>query len=239
MNAVLTLSLLLIVLLCVWSGYKRGLILSVFSILAIIISVYGANLLSTTYSYEVIDALRPFASGYVETEIVDKVVRPALGIDMTNLSVTDFLAANPGKEQQFSQLIFENMGIYETTAEQMSNEAVLYSQQFGWGIEDSAVEILCIRVAYAAGFILSFIMIIIVLTAIGNLPNLSFKIPGFDTLNDISGAILGIAQGFCLCLFIAWGLKFTGIIISQEILSDTGLVSWFMSRTVLVNILGI
>jgi len=239
MKVILTLLFLGIILFCGWTGYKKGMIMGVGSLLIFVVSVYFANLLSTTFSGEVVDALRPFASGYVETEIVDKVVRPALGIDMTNLSVTDFLAANPGKEQQFSQLIFENMGIYETTAEQMSNEAVLYSQQFGWGIEDSAVEILCIRVAYAAGFILSFIMIIIVLTAIGNLPNLSFKIPGFDTLNDISGAILGIAQGFCLCLFIAWGLKFTGIIISQEILSDTGLVSWFMSRTVLVNILGI
>lgn len=239
MKVILTLLFLGIILFCGWTGYKKGMIMGVGSLLIFIVSVYFANLLSTTYSGEVIDALRPFASGYVETEIVDKVVRPALGIDMTNLSVTDFLAANPGKEQQFCQLIFENMGIYAPTAEQMANESVLYSQQFGWGIEDSAVEILCIRVAYAAGFILSFIMIIIVLTAIGNIPNLSFKIPGFDTLNDISGAILGIAQGFCLCLFIAWGLKFTGIIISQEILADTGLVSWFMSRTVLVNILGV
>lgn len=239
MKVILTLLFLGIILFCGWTGYKKGMIMGVGSLLIFVVSVYFANLLSTTFSGEVIDALRPFASGYVETEIVDKVVRPTLGIDVTNLSVTDFLAANPGKEQQFCQLIFENMGIYEATAEQMSNEAVLYSQQFGWGIEDSAVEILCIRVAYAAGFILSFIMIIIVLTAIGNIPNLSFKIPGFDTLNDISGAILGIAQGFCLCLFIAWGLKFTGIIISQEILADTGLVSWFMSRTVLVNILGV
>lgn len=239
MKLILTLLFLGIILFCAWTGYKKGMIMGVGSLLIFVVSVYFANLLSTTFSGEVIDALRPFASGYVETEIVDKVVRPALGIDMTNLSVTDFMAMNPGKEQQFSQLIFENMGIYEPTAEQMANESILYAQQFGWGIEDSAVEILCIRVAYAAGFILSFVMVIIILTAIGNIPNLSFKIPGFDTLNDISGAILGLAQGFCLCLFIAWGLKFTGILISQDILADTGLVSWFMSRTVLVNILGI
>ena len=239
MKLILTLLFLGIILFCAWTGYKKGMIMGVGSLLIFVVSVYFANLLSTTFSGEVIDALRPFASGYVETEIVDKVVRPALGIDMTNLSVTDFMAMNPGKEQMFCQLIFENMGIYEPTAEQMANESILYAQQFGWGIEDSAVEILCIRVAYAAGFILSFVMVIIILTAIGNIPNLSFKIPGFDTLNDISGAILGLAQGFCLCLFIAWGLKFTGILISQDILADTGLVSWFMSRTVLVNILGI
>ena len=239
MKVILTLLFLGIILFCGWTGYEKGMIMGVGSLLIFIVSVYFANLLSTTFSGEVVDALRPFASGYIETEVVDKIVRPALGIDLTNLSVRDFLAANPGKEEQFCLLIFENMGIYESAAEQMANESILYSQQFGWGIEESAVEILCIRVAYAAGFALSFVMIIIVLTAIVNMPNLSFKIPGFDTLNDISGAILGVAQGFCLCLFIAWGLKFTGIIISQDILADTGLVSWFMSRTVLVNILGI
>lgn len=239
MKVILTLLFLGIILFCGWTGYKKGLIMGVGSLLVFIASVYFANLLSTTFSGEVIDAMRPFASGYIETEIVDKVVRPALGIDSTNLSVTDFLAQNPGKEEQFCRLIFENIGIYENTADQMAGEAVLYAQQYGMGIEDAAVEVLCYRVAYAAGFILTFLMIIIILTVIGNIPNLSFKIPGFDMLNDLSGAVLGIAQGFCICLVIAWGLKFTGILISQEVLADTGLVSWFMSRSILVNVLGV
>lgn len=93
MKAVLSLLFLSILIFCVWSGYKKGLVMGIFSLIAFVVSVYGANLLSQTYSGEVIDALRPFASGFVEVNVVDKTVRPAMGIDSTNLSVKDYFAA--------------------------------------------------------------------------------------------------------------------------------------------------
>ena len=92
MRTILSLAFLIILIFCGWSGYKKGLIMGVFSLLAFAVSVYGANLLSTTYSLEVVDALRPFASGFVEVNIVDKKVRPAMGLDAMTLSTTDFFA---------------------------------------------------------------------------------------------------------------------------------------------------
>ena len=71
MKAVLSLLFLSILIFCVWSGYKKGLVMGIFSLIAFVVSVYGANLLSQTYSGEVIDALRPFASGFVEVNVVD------------------------------------------------------------------------------------------------------------------------------------------------------------------------
>ena len=62
MKAVLSLLFLSILIFCVWSGYKKGLVMGIFSLIAFVVSVYGANLLSQTYSGEVIDALRPFAA---------------------------------------------------------------------------------------------------------------------------------------------------------------------------------
>lgn len=239
MKTVLSLLFLAILIFCGWSGYKKGLIMGIASLLAFVISIYGADLLSDTYSGEVIDALRPFASGYVEVNVVDKAVRPAMGIDSTNLSVNDFLASNPGREEQFCTLIYENMGIYETTSEQLAKEAVAYSSGHDMELMDAAVEVLCVRIAYVAGFLLSFIMIIIILTVIGNIPNLSFKLPNLDAFNNISGTVLGVMQGIGLCLVIGWALKFTGLLIPQDSLSDTFLVSWFMDRAALVKYLGI
>ena len=63
MKTVLSLIFLIILIACTWSGYKKGLIMGIFSLLAFVVSVYGANLLAGTYSGEVVDALRPFASG--------------------------------------------------------------------------------------------------------------------------------------------------------------------------------
>ena len=50
MRTILSLAFLIILIFCGWSGYKKGLIMGVFSLLAFAVSVYGANLLSTTYS---------------------------------------------------------------------------------------------------------------------------------------------------------------------------------------------
>lgn len=241
MNAVLTLSLLLIVLLCVWSGYKRGLILSVFSILAIIISIYGANLLSTTYSYEVIDALRPFASGYVETTINDKVRAEydIAGVETASISVDDYLAAHPEEVQPFCTRTFEHLGIHKKTAERLAAETEAYAAKQEMDIRDALVEVLCLRITYVVGFILFFILILIILTVIGNLPNLTFKIPDMDVLNDVGGLVLGIVQGILFCFLITWSLKFTGILLPQETLAESGILSWFMRLDLLYTFLGI
>ncbi len=239
MRTILSLIFLIILVYSGWAGYKKGLIMGIFGLLIFVVSVYGANLLAATYSGEVVDALRPFASGYVETEVVDKTVRPAMGMDAGNFSQTDFFAQNPGREKEYCMLIYQGMGIFDATSEQLSREAVETARLKSIDILDAVVEVLCTRIAYAAAFLLAFVMILILLTAVGNIPNFSFKIPNMDALNDIGGAILGIVQGACLLLVFGWALKFMGILIPQSTLSETFLVSWFMDQSVLVNYLGI
>ena len=98
---------------------------------------------------------------------------------------------------------------------------------------------LCRRISYVGGFILAFVMILILLTVIGNIPNISFQIPNHELLNDIGGAVAGLMQGMAFCLIIGWALRFVGLLVSQETLSNTFLVSWFMDRTIFVHLLGI
>ena len=239
MRTILSLVFLIILVYCGWTGFKKGLIMGIFSLLAIVISVYGANLLAETYSGEVVDALRPFASGYVETEVVDKTVRPAMGMDAGNLSRSDFFAQNPGREKEFCVLVYEGMGIYDVTSEQLSREAMDMAKERNMDLIDAVVEVLCIRISYAAAFLLAFLMILIVLTVIGNIPNISFKIPNLDALNDVGGAVLGVAYGVCLLMVFGWALKFLGMLIPQSTLSETFLVSWFMDQSILVDYLGI
>ena len=109
MKAVLSLLFLSILIFCAWSGYKKGLVMGIFSLIAFVVSVYGANLLSQTYSGEVIDALRPFASGFVEVNVVNKTVRPAMGIDSANLSVKDYFA-----QSVFSSLDLTSFSVKRT-----------------------------------------------------------------------------------------------------------------------------
>ena len=239
MKTILSLVFLAVLVYCGWSGYKKGLIMGIFSLLAFVVSVYGANLVSQTYSGEVVDALRPFASGFVDVNIVDKEIRPAMGIEDTALSTADYFTLYPGRETEFCTMIYQKMGIYDATSEQMAAEAMSWARENNVSATDAAVEVLCRRISYVGAFLLSFLMILIVLTVIGNIPNISFKIPNMDALNDIGGAVMGVVQGVCLLLVFGWALKFTGLLIPQETLSETFLVPWFMDQSLLVHYLGI
>jgi len=241
MELILTLTFLAILLLCAWSGYKRGLIMGIGTLLILVISIYGADLLSTTYSYEVIDALRPFASGYTET-IINQDIRQEFNIpgsETASLSVDDFLERNPSEAEAFCQSTFSRLGFYESTAAKLAAESVNYARTQEVAYTTAITEVFCQRIVYVAGFILAFLILLIILTVIWNLPNLSFKIPGLDLLNDIGGLVTGIVQGFVFCVLIAWALKFTGILLPQEKIAGSAVISWFMQRDLLLRFLGI
>ena len=241
MKLIIHLILLLILLLCAWSGWKRGLILGVGSLLALVISVYSADLLSTTYSYEVLDALRPFASGYLETTINNK-VRPEyniVGAAASSLSVEDYLAAHPEDAEGFCQSAFEHMGIYKETARSMASSSLSYAESQEVSVNAAMTEVLCRSVAYAVGFLLAFLLILILLTVVGNLSNLTFKIPGMDALNDVGGLITGLVQGAFFCVLIVWVMKFTGILLPQEKIAESGVLAWVMRADLLYPFLGI
>ena len=93
MKAIIDLVLLGVLIICVWSGYKKGIIMGVGGILCIIIAVYGANLLANSFSFDVVPALKPFANGYTETMMngSDSAVMKRMGWDGTTYRVEDLV----------------------------------------------------------------------------------------------------------------------------------------------------
>ena len=66
MKAIIDILLLIIIALCTWSGYKRGLVGGVASLLAIVIALLGGSIVAAAYSHEVVPAFEPFVDGYVD-----------------------------------------------------------------------------------------------------------------------------------------------------------------------------
>ena len=67
MKAIIDILLLIIIALCTWSGYKRGLVGGVASLLAIVIALLGGSIIAAAYSHEVVPAFEPFVDGYVDS----------------------------------------------------------------------------------------------------------------------------------------------------------------------------
>lgn len=238
MVAAIDICLVAIVIICVWSGYKKGLVMGVGGMVSIILSLYVACLLSSTYSYEIVPVLKPFASGYVEGQVVDAVMLD-MGINESNLSMSDVMYGDTSVMTELAYKSYLTLGIYDTTAEQMADEAVQYAIINDEDIVDSIIEVLCARVTYVGGVILFFLLILTILTALGNIPNLAFKLPNMDKLNDASGAIMGLIQGLSFCLLLTWSLKFFGLIIGKTTLSETLIARIFVAVDIISNGVGI
>ena len=239
METIINLFLLCILIICAWSGYKKGLIMGVGGILAIIVSLYGANLLASTFSYDLIPVMRPFANGYMESRLdADDGVMEKMGWSDTGYSLDDLLDKNPDSAEKFFSVCYRDLGIDGDVSDAMAGAAQDYMEETDADAMRSVVQVLCEKVSYVGCFLLAFLLIIIILTVIGNLPNLSFKIPNMDIFNDICGILLGVATGAAFCMIAVWFLRFAGIIIGRDTLSNGILSSFFMEKNLLVQYLG-
>ncbi len=224
-----------------WSGYKKGLIMGVAGALVLMVAVYGANLLASTFAYDVVPALKPFAGGYVEGQIDAEggVLEILEWENEENYSLEDLLAQHEDEKDEFAAVCYENLGIAPAAAAVMAESAVEMAEEEDLPLVDAVTNELCRRVSYVGCFILAFLMIAIVLTVVINLPNLSYKIPHLDLVNDIAGTIIGIATAVAYASVLVWALKFLGMIIGEGILAESTLGGWFLEKDFLARFLGI
>ncbi len=240
MEMIINLLLLGVIILCTWSGYKKGIIMGIGGILAIIVSLYSANLLANTFSYDLVPVMRPFANGFMESQLnADGGVMERMGWEGSDYSLQDLLEKYPQRTEEFCAVCYETLGIDPGTSETMALGASEYARENDTDILTAVVQVLCEKASYAACFVLAFLLVIIILTVIGNLPNLSYKIPNLDTVNDIGGAVLGVITGVAFCMIIVWVLKFTGKIIGEDTLSNGWLSRFFLNRNLLNKYLGL
>jgi len=240
MRAAIDIAILAIIIICIWSGYKKGIVMGVGGIIIIIVSLYASNIVTTTFSSEFVPAMRPFASGYVESQIrAEDGVLDTMGWSNTSYSVNDLLEIYPDQAEAFAVEAYKSIGIYDSSAEAMAKKAVERYEIVEGDFVDNIVYVLCDTISFVICFALVFLIILIILTVIGNLPNLSYKIPNLDTVNDIVGAVLGLITGIMFCVILVWALKFTGIIIGSDTLHETILARGILKLDFLIKFLGV
>ena len=225
---ILDIVLLLIVALCTWTGYKKGLIAGVAGILAVIVALFGGNLLSKAYAHEVVPVLEPFVEGYIDSQNIRDEVLEQMGQGFSDKSLEDVLAEDSSRRYDYAMWCMRTVGVHEDRAEELARKTVDYSDLNNANMTDSVVTVLCDTATYVGGLIIGFLLILILLVAIGNIGNLSFRLPNLELLDEIGGAVLGFAKGFMYCVLLCWALSFLGIVIGKDTLASTTLAQFFL-----------
>jgi uncharacterized membrane protein required for colicin V production len=222
LNILVDLVLLAILAYCGWMGHKKGLISGLLAVFAIIIALYGSNIVAQTYSSEFTPVLEPFISG-----IVDKTSEETAGQGQSTQSI-----------EELARQSLINMGILSSAADNIAKSVAEKTTEDGYILRKAIVNELCGIIAYVITATVIFILIIIVFTVIYNIVNLDFKLPGLESINNVLGTVFGIIKGLLIVFAIAWILRFAGMLIKEEVVSKTLLLRFFMDHNILNGIYG-
>ena len=204
MKIVLTVVLAAIILAAVWSGYRRGLILSAAQLAAIVVAFYGAALLAGQVSDRLLPVAEPFAGGYFEGQL--DVVAAGLPDNDAGLSGEDWVAAHPDTAQEYAEQCFAAAGVSGRAGQRMARQALALRDAQELSLRTAMTQLYCARLCYVLVTAVGFLLLMLILSAIGNLPNLTFRIPNRERLNDFGGAAIGAVNGVCFGILLCWAL---------------------------------
>lgn len=235
MKLIIDIVLLIIIALCTWHGYRKGVVGGIAGLLVIVVALYGGSLLSSAYAHEVVPVLEPFVNGYVDSQKSRSAALEKMGYGGTELSLEDVLAQDSSLRYDYAYESVASMGFYEKRAEELAEKAVKYADETGVNMTEAVISVLCDTITYVGGLVLAFLLILIFLIAIGNIGNLSFRLPNMELFDEIGGAVLGLAKGFMYCVLLCWLLGFFGLIIGRETLESSALARFFLSVKFITN----
>ena len=228
MKAIIDILLIIIIALCTWNGYKRGLVGGVAGILVIIISLLGASIVSAAYSHEVVPALEPFVSGYLDSHRNRDAILERMGYGSSDLSLEDILEQDSSLRYDYAYESLTDLGLYSKRAEDLASKAVNLAQETGCTMTQAIVSVLCDTITSVGTMLVAFLLILILLVAVASIGNLSFRLPNLESVDEIGGAILGFGKGFLYCILLCWLLSFLGIIIGKDTMAHTTLGRFFL-----------
>ncbi len=243
MHILIDLALAAIVAFSAWKGYRKGLILGLSGILALIVAFFGARYVSENYSQEFVSMLEPFVSGVVDSsldrsddELLDDYEENTVE-GQTPKTEAEAPAQSQSKEYSVVYETLKNLGILRSSADSLTQEITDLVKSAGKSIRASIVSILSEKITYVITFALVFIMIVILFTVLANIINLAFKLPGLDLLNGAGGLVFGLVKGMIFVYLIAWILSYLGVFIGKNLVDDTFFLKFLMDHNLLVDIL--
>ena len=241
LTTIINLVLIVIIVVCAWQGFKKGIIMGIIGVLVIILSLYGARLLSDTFSYEIIPVMKPFVSGFIDTRVEDTGYAvlgyepDENGVYDVTQSLADMLKSLPESRREIARWTYHDLGFYDSFAEDLADRTIAYSDQNNLDISTSITYMLCQTVSWYGGFLLGFILLFTAMTVIVNLPNLSFKLPYLGIINDLGGLAIGIFTGLIFCSLLLWLMQFAGALLPEDTLREARIAAWFLDENILTN----
>lgn len=198
-------------------GKKRGLLLSLCGLLAVIVAFMGASMVADFFAPQVSATLEPQIATALETQLNQHFGSSSLVLDSQDVSGNDLVAALQG------------IGLYDVAIHALSD--IIDSN-----ISSTATELIAAvaasvaeSIAYLIIFVISFLIILVLWNILSRAVDLVTRLPGLNALNRTGGALFGLLKGSLLLFLCAWALSYMGTVIPQDVVDNTYILNFFMT----------
>lgn len=219
---ILDLAVLLVLLLFAALGARRGLILSLCGLAALLVAVLGASFTARTLSPMVADALEPRFASAIEAQLNESLQEQA----------QEGAAALTPEDVPLDGVLnaLRDMGFYETLIDRVDQAVEAGMTHAAASAAASVAAAVAQSVAYAVLFLAAFLIILILWKLLSHALDLVARLPGLHFLNKTGGALFGLVQA-CIVLWIAlWVLQFWGGVLPADAAQRTHLLAFFMEH---------
>lgn len=179
LSLLLDLAILIVLLYCVLSGARRGFVLTLCSLIAVLVALSGGWYLSVHYSYLLEEKLEP-----VLTEKL--------------LSSQDTDPAQTGGQDAGSLLESYPQPIRERISEQVEGFRDATVQEIAGSLASVLSRSIC--------FLLGFVCILLLWNILSHALNLVAKLPVLRQLNHLLGGVAGLLKGILILMVARWAL---------------------------------
>ena len=178
-----------------WRGAQKGLILTLFGMLGLVVALFGARFISNTFYEPISDIIEPGI--YQSVKELEERALSGLDFDLeaTLDSSAESLVEVLREQDIFPGLVdllenaVENDTFFENTTRPATEALSTYLSQI---------------LARLALFVLSFIVILVVWFLISRALDLAFKLPILHAVNVAGGAVFGFVKAVIVIVILVW-----------------------------------
>lgn len=229
MNVILDLVTIGILAVCVWKGYRKGFVMSLTGVITLVAAILVGGYTANRYSGQISEYIEPYI-GWISNDAADDALRSAGG-----------KTAQSDPDKRFGAITdaFEALGISDDAAQGLAQKAKDLIEQKSLSVRTGISRVFTDALTYILVFMVAFAVTALVFTVLANIVSAAFGLPVLNALNKFGGIALGAVYGLLILFALAWLLRFTGIVISQETLEKTWFVRLFMYLNPIKYMLGL
>jgi uncharacterized membrane protein required for colicin V production len=194
-------------------GARRGFILSLCGLIAVVVAFVGADLLSTALTPAVADSISPMIQTSIEKQMGN--------IPLDSVITEDTLKNMDSNSTVLVKLILQadqKLHLFDQAKEVLASQ---FAQQ--------AADTIAKWIAHTTVFIISFLLVLMVWSLISGALNLVAKLPGLHMVNKTLGGLFGGLKGIVLLFAAAWILRYLWNVIPEDAIQNAPVLHFFMT----------